>query len=220
MEEITLKKILVKFELEGSLLRRDPLKRAQENRNSDLISALEADTNNGDTLRKRLMPYAFRLMGGNFHDAEDLYQDTYLKIMTYADTYRYDVEPALGIEDKRFYRWVSRIMRNTARDIYRRRKHRIPTESELSTDPEVHPFQDLYLRPHKGTIFDRTIDNIFETELSKVIERGRYQEFRLHLAGNTYAEIAMVMGIPIGTVKSRIHKQRSRIQRYIPSDTD
>jgi RNA polymerase sigma-70 factor (ECF subfamily) len=151
-------------------------------------------------------------MTRNPADAEDLVQETYLK------AYRGFGGFEQGTNLKA---WLYRILTNTYINIYRAKKRR-PDETELD---EV---EDLYLYRRLGGLEaaqisrsaeDELMDWFTEDEVKEAVE-GLPEQFRLavllaDVEGFSYKEIAEILDIPIGTVMSRLHRGRSRLQKSL-----
>ena len=135
-------------------------------------------------------------------DAEDLVQDTYLKAFRAADSF----EPGTNLRA-----WLFTILHNTARNRFRDRAREALTvdseQAERALDASVlerpgatdNP-ETLLLRDTLGPELQAAIDALPETFRQAVWLRD-VEDF-------TYAEIAGMLEIPIGTVMSRISRGR------------
>jgi RNA polymerase sigma-70 factor (ECF subfamily) len=138
--------------------------------------------------------------------AEDLTQDTFLKM--FRALARYD--PAM-----RFSSWLFRIAHNTAIDYLRQRKLLIATPVE-DPDDESDPLQALpdlsAISPERSAeraelaeAVDRALDRVRPDYRAVLVLR--YQE------GLEYQDIADVLGAPLGTVKTFLHRARRDLAR-------
>lgn len=151
-------------------------------------------------------------MTRNPSDAEDLVQETYLKAYRGYGGFE---------EGTNLKAWLYRILTNTYINIYRAKKRR-PDESELD---EV---EDLYLYRRLGGLEaaqvgrsaeDELMDWFTEEEVKQAVE-DLPEQFRVavllaDVEGFAYREIADILDIPIGTVMSRLHRGRSRLQKSL-----
>ncbi len=151
-------------------------------------------------------------MTRNPSDAEDLVQETYLK------AYRGFGGFEQGTNLKA---WLYRILTNTFINTYRAKQRR-PSETELD---EV---EDLYLYRRLGGLEaatagrsaeDELMDWFTESEIKEAVE-DLPEQFRMavllaDVEGFSYKEIAEILDIPIGTVMSRLHRGRSRLQKAL-----
>jgi RNA polymerase sigma-70 factor (ECF subfamily) len=142
-------------------------------------------------------------------DAEDLLQETYLK------AYR-----AFGsfTEGTNLKAWMYRILTNTYINIYRAKQRR-PDETELSDGEDFY----LYNRLSGGdravlgrSTEDEILDWVTSAEIIDALDAlpDGYREAVVlaDVEDFSYKEIAEMLEIPIGTVMSRIHRGRKRLQ--------
>ena len=151
-------------------------------------------------------------MTRNPADAEDLVQETYLK------AYR-----AFGsfTEGTNLKAWLYRILTNTYINTYRAKKRR-PEESD------VDDLENFYLYRRLGGLEgasagrsaeDEVLDHFTESEVKEAIE-ALPEQFRMavllgDVEGFSYREIAEILGVPIGTVMSRLHRGRRALQKRL-----
>lgn len=150
---------------------------------------------------------AFRLLNHE-HDARDAVQDAMLKAMVRLDTF----DGRSG-----FRTWFLTIVTNAARDSGRRRKRR-PTVG-LGTgsggdgdaggvEPSVDDDPTLGLRRSD-------LAEALAAALGRLSPENRATFVLFAEAGCSYKEIAAIQGKPIGTVMSRIHYARQKLQTYL-----
>ena len=138
---------------------------------------------------RRVYNLALRMLGRE-EDARDATQDAFLTALRKLSTFRGEAA---------FSTWIHRVTVNACYDILRKRQRE--PRLELPDDAEAGPGQ----RDHAET-----------TALSVDVRRALLQvplEFRAPLVLHDvqdlpYEEIAKVLGVPVGTVKSRIHRGR------------
>ncbi len=150
-------------------------------------------------------------MTRNPADAEDLVQETMLR--AYRAFERFE-------EGTNLKAWLYRIMTNAYINTYRKRQRE---PQKVSTD-EVEDF-DLYqeLKLH-GSQFDETperivLDSLVDSDILQAIE-DLPEQFRLavmlsDIEGFSYAEMADIMDVPMGTVMSRLHRGRKALQKRL-----
>ncbi len=150
-------------------------------------------------------------MTRNPADAEDLVQETMLR--AYRSFDRFEAGTNLKA-------WLFRIMTNAYINIYRK-KQREP--QKVSTD-EIEDF-DLYqeLKNHDiqftETPESLVLDELVDTDILQAIE-DLPDQFRLavvlsDMEGFSYAEMAEIMDVPMGTVMSRLHRGRKSLQKRL-----
>lgn len=162
-----------------------------------------------DTVLPHIAFLRARALGMTRHkeEAEDLVQETLLKALRYFHQYQAGTNPRA---------WLARILKNTFISSWRSRggsDQRVMTTLEDAPDltaPDtpsdpVNPFQALRLREQDAAV---------ETVFQGVPERYR-DTLRLHFAGFSYKEIAASLGVPLGTVMSRLHRARRHAMRLL-----
>jgi len=146
-----------------------------------------------------LYTVAYRLTG-NSDDAQDLVQDVLLKVRRGLDTYR----PG-SLEG-----WLSRITTNTFLDETRRRRRR-PVDG-LPDDP------DRVLPPSPGADVAsaaETLPDHVQDALRRLPEEYRAAVVLCDVIGRSYEEIGEILDVPVGTVRSRIHRGRALLRKAL-----
>lgn len=148
-------------------------------------------------LQGNLLNFAF-ILTSNRDDAYDLLQDTTLKALDNEEKY---------VENVNFKGWVFTIMRNIFINNYRK----VVRESTIIDQTE-----DLYhLNLPQDSGFETPEGAFAAKEINEAINSfaDEYRiPFSMHVAGYKYNEIAEEMGLPLGTVKSRIFFARQKLQ--------
>lgn len=145
---------------------------------------------------------------GNADDAKDLLQDTFLKAYRFIDKYE------KGTNAKA---WLFRIMKNSFINDYRK-SSRAPDQVNYD---EIAEYYDLVReKTSDGNDLRRQVfDNLLDDEVVAAME-SLTEEFRTiiilsDLEGLTYEEIAEILNIPLGTVRSRLHRARKVMQKKL-----
>jgi RNA polymerase sigma-70 factor, ECF subfamily len=150
-------------------------------------------------------------MTRNPADAEDLVQETMLRAYRSFDRF----EPGTNLKA-----WLFRILTNAYINVYRKRQR----EPQKVSQDDVEDF-DLYqeLKGHdpqfSATPETIVLDSLVDSDITDAID-DLPEQFRLavvlsDIEGFTYAEMAEIMDVPMGTVMSRLHRGRKALQKRL-----
>ena len=148
-------------------------------------------------------------MTGNEADARDLSQEAFLRV--YRALRR--VQPGAPLES-----WLYRIVSNLYIDLLRRRP-RVRVESldapiDTPRGEMVREFPDTAANPE--AVFEREhIDVAIQEALGVLSAELRMVVILSDIEGFAYEEIAAMLGVPLGTVKSRLHRARQVLQQRL-----
>lgn len=151
-------------------------------------------------LQNNMLNFALTLTS-NREEAKDLLQETTLRALDNKEKY---------YENVNFKGWVFTIMHNIFVNNYRR---------VVRSQTMIDQTENLYhLNMPQDSGFDTPEGAYTVAEIVKVINSfsNEYQvPFSMHVSGYKYEEIAQQLGLPIGTVKSRIFFARKRLQELL-----
>ena len=144
--------------------------------------------------------------------AEDLAQDTFIKVLNHIDRYS---------PEFKFSSWIFKIANNAAIDHLRRREL-----DTLSLDGSPHAETPEAMQATAlqiGARQESPLDTVEAKELGGAIEiaigrlRPEYRSCILlrHVEGRAYEEIAEMLDLPLGTVKTYIHRARNELRQAL-----
>ena len=166
------------------------------------------------TFTRQLKPHlqnlyrqAYRLTG-NQDNAEDLVQDLLIHI--------YEKEIDLTSYEKPSS-WLLRALYNLFIDQYRK-KNRLPIDNkEPDSDEIIDSLSNINNTPH--TLFEvQNTKNTLDIALQSLNPEQRALIALHDIEGHSLPELSDITGIPIGTLKSRLHRSRQSLREIIQAD--
>jgi RNA polymerase sigma-70 factor (ECF subfamily) len=163
---------------------------------------------------RRVYSLCYRFTG-SAHDAEDLTQEVFLKI--YGNLATFDL--ARGS----FQTWITTLTRNLLVDHFRRTKQQRVTDSmdagwdgeeQQQAGPLSDRLSDPRPTPHEQAA-KKELEKMVQQALTRVSPELREAVILRDLQDMDYKEIAQVLRIPEGTVKSRISRGRAELARLL-----
>jgi len=150
--------------------------------------------------------FAYRL-AGNEPDARDLVQEAFARAFAHADSY----DPT-----RPFDSWLLRILNNVFLDSMRRHSHTRTVSLDAPAPVEDAGWADLLPAddpvPADELVRRESVD-ILQKALARLPLTYRSSIALCDIEGLSYDEIAQIMAIPVGTVRSRIHQGRVLLRK-------
>ncbi len=158
----------------------------------------------------RLYNTVFRLLG-NAEDAQDVIQESFISAYQSLNSFK---------GDSLFFTWLYRIAMNAAISLKRKKKSAVSLDSGSKLDLVIDPL-------------DQSVDNQPGDALQRQEDEARLQEAldRLSTEHRTvvvlkdiddlkYEEIAEILDVPVGTVRSRLHRARLELRDLLEQEQD
>jgi RNA polymerase sigma-70 factor, ECF subfamily len=145
----------------------------------------------------RLYPTMLRLTG-SAEDALDLLQDAFLRAFEKLDKFQ---------GESSFYTWVYRIAVNLALSGRRRRRVTVRFQRPGHDEP-LDPADDSVLSDPTLPMELAERDELIQSALNALADDHRAVVVMKEFDGLRYEEIAAILGVPVGTVRSRLHRAR------------
>jgi len=175
------------------------------------LSKVEKD----EIFEKEFLPHADALITFGYHltlfdsSANDLVQETYLKAYRFID--KYDV----GTNAKA---WLFKIMKNAFINDYRK-KSKQPTKIDYDEvvnfldegkDDTLSSYQDL-----REEMFENLMGDEVTNAINSLPVDSRTVILLCDIEGFSYEEIAKIIDVPVGTVRSRLHRSRNMLKKKL-----
>ena len=181
------------------------------NNNDDgiIVNNIKENVFTNETLPHRSALYNYALkISGNSDDAQDLVQETYYKAYRHFDKFQ------TGTNSKA---WMFMILKNSFINDYRKSK-REPYKLDYE---QIQNFYENVKsdRSQTNNLDTEYFNNLIDDEMTAAIDQlpTKMREVFLlcDLDGNSYEETAELVGCPIGTVRSRLHRARLMLQETL-----
>lgn len=145
----------------------------------------------------------------NPEDAQDLVQDTYIK--AYNSFHQF--EPGTNLKA-----WLYRVLTTTFINTYRKDQRRPQTSDSELEDWQIAEASSHTSDQGKSTedvVLENLPDSDIKNALAEIPEEFRMAVYLADVEGFSYKEIAEIVGVPAGTVMSRLHRGRKQLREKL-----
>lgn len=158
---------------------------------------------------KKVYNLAFRMVG-NHEDASDIAQEAFLKVYTSLDQFR---------GESSFSTWLYRVVSNACLDELRHRaRHKVVSIDTPVSPEDPSPRQIPSKDPEPGHGIERAeVSNAVQQGIKELPDDHRIILVLRDIQGLSYEEIAQVLNMPLGTVKSRLNRARLSLRDRLQS---
>ncbi len=155
----------------------------------------------------RIMNACVRMVG-DYEDARDLCQETFVKAYRAVADFE---------ERSQFGTWIYRIAINLCLSYHRSGKRSIerpmPHPKKDESRPE-HQVPDLSMEP-QSAVLGREAQEVVQRAIAQLDDEYRSVIVLREIQGLSYEEVAEVLSVPIGTVRSRLHRAREALKETL-----
>lgn len=155
--------------------------------------------------KNQLLNFVYRFLG-NAEEAEDLVQETFLRVYRNRKAYQ---------KVAKFSTWIYTIAGNLAKTELRKRKRRkFFSISDLGYNEKDYDISDEAFNPEKD-VDGRMKEEIIHREIADLSPKFREVILLRDVQQLSYEEISQIVNIPLGTVKSRVNRGRLKLQEKL-----
>lgn len=156
----------------------------------------------------RLYNSIFRVVD-NAEDAYDVVQEAFLNAYQSLNSFKGDAE---------FFTWLYRIAFNAAISLKRKRKAVLRLEWGSGDKPGIEPLDESAFSQPGATIQRFEDDAMLQAALNRLSPEHRAVLVLKEIEGQKYEDIALILDVPIGTIRSRLHRARSELRELLQTE--
>lgn len=157
--------------------------------------------------KDKVFQLCFRMLG-NSHEAEDISQEAFIR--AYINIERYNI-------DRKFSTWLYRIAANLCIDRIRKKKPDYYLDAEVAGTEGLTLYSQIpasQLAPDEE-VSKIELQEIIQNEILKLPEKYRAVIVLKYIEELPLLEISKILDLPIGTVKTRIHRGREALRKQL-----
>lgn len=157
--------------------------------------------------KEKVYRICYRMLG-NRHEAEDAAQEAFIRAYVNIDTYN----PAM-----KFSSWLYRIATNLSIDKLRKKKPDVYLDEEVSGAEGLTMYSQLPATDAspEDTVETLELQETVQKAIQKLPEKYRSVIVLKYIEDLSLQEISEILDLPIGTVKTRIHRGREALRKHL-----
>ena len=165
----------------------------------------------GELVRRyqdRLFNSVFRMVD-HAEDAHDVVQEAFLNAYQALDTFK---------GDSLFFTWLYRIAVNTAISLRRKQRVVLSIDAARNGEPLVKPTDPSQTSRPGYALEQGEQEQRVQNALGRLSPEHKAVLVMKDMEGQKYEEMAEVLGVPIGTIRSRLHRARVELREILEKD--
>ncbi|TQS71065.1 RNA polymerase sigma factor SigW [Ornithinibacillus gellani] len=157
--------------------------------------------------QNKIYQHCFRMLG-NAHEAEDIAQEAFIR--AYVNIHSYD-------ENRKFSTWLYRIATNLSIDRMRKRKPDFHLDAEIAGTDGLDMYSQLATdeKLPEEEVQSMELQSYIQHEINELPAIYRTIIMLRYLEEFSLQEISEILDIPLGTVKTRIHRGREALRKKL-----
>jgi RNA polymerase sigma-70 factor (ECF subfamily) len=167
----------------------------------------------GELVRRyqdRLFNTVLRLLD-NPEDAKDVVQEAFINAYQNLDGFK---------GDALFFTWLYRIAMNAAISFRRKQRVTISIETGSKSELLIDPVDESVFSQPEDSMVRQEDEAALQAALNKLSPEHRAVLILKDIEGQKYEDIAEIMDVPIGTVRSRLHRARLELKELLQAENE
>jgi len=160
-----------------------------------------------DIYKDKIYQLCYRMLG-NAHEAEDISQEAFIR--AYVNIHTYDM-------NKKFSTWLYRIATNLSIDRIRKKKPDFYLDAEVSGTDGLNMYSQVAadVSLPEDELETLELQQTIQNEILKLPDKYRTVIVLKYIDELSLNEISEILTIPVGTVKTRIHRGREALRKQL-----
>lgn len=160
-----------------------------------------------DFFQNKIFQHCYRMLG-NMHEAEDIAQEAFIRAYVNIDTFD---------ERRKFSTWLYRIATNLTIDRIRKRKPDYYLDAEVKGTDGLNMYSQMSTKDPSPSEEVESIElqRYIHNEISQLPPKYRSIITLRYLEEFSLQEISEILDIPLGTVKTRLHRGREALRKRL-----